>query len=264
MPCRINTKRKKVARLLLESKSHQDNAFITLTYSDEEVPLGRTEDGIPVQILVPAHLKAFLVRLRTYRNHPYRYYAVGEYGSKTKRPHYHAILFGLSTVELAYKDFLRKTWGLGHVLAGECNVQTMAYVAHYCTKKMTQEDDERLEGRPPEFARMSRMPGLGAHAIDYLMDFYTTRGGALYLAEHGDVGRTFRYNGRVYPMDDYIVNKLREQCGIQRREADRLRVGPSVELTPEYVADWDVKYEGRLEQSKAFHQLEKQRPHGTL
>lgn len=265
MPCRINLKRQKLARLLLESRGHEKSCFVTTTYRDETVPVGISSDGVPVQILVPSDLKEFLVRLRTRCGHPFRYYAVGEYGAKSKRPHYHAIMFGMSPEELDHRNLLSETWAKGYVLGAECNLDTMAYVAHYCTKKMTVEGDERLDGRPPEFARMSLKPGLGAGAVKWLSKYYETQGGAMYLAEYGDVSRTFRFMGRIYPFDYYILQKLRAQVGVPQRSTTRELAGPPVEFTPEYEGAYKKKYEDDLLKSRAYHKkMLTKSHHGSL
>jgi len=67
---------------MLESLCHEDNAFITLTYDNENLPENAT--------LVPKDLKDFQKRLRYHANIDLRFFSVGEYGEKTQRPHYHA------------------------------------------------------------------------------------------------------------------------------------------------------------------------------
>ena len=73
-------------RMYHELSTSQKASFVTLTYDDTKLPANQT--------LVKAHLQNFMKRLRK-RIEPekLRYYAVGEYGDKTQRPHYHMILF---------------------------------------------------------------------------------------------------------------------------------------------------------------------------
>ena len=75
---------------------HEASAFVTLTYSDDQ--LVRTLGDFPT--LCPEHPQAFLKRLRA-RVAParFRFYLVGEYGDQTHRPHYHLVLFGFPTCE---------------------------------------------------------------------------------------------------------------------------------------------------------------------
>lgn len=126
-------------RMVLEAQLHQDNCFITLTYTDEELP----ETGS----LNRHHLTKFFKRLRKQKG-PFRYYACGEYGDQTKRAHYHACLFGMTfedKVELQkkaehtlyYSQQLTDIWGHGHTSIGELNFETAAYCARYVLKKQT-------------------------------------------------------------------------------------------------------------------------------
>lgn len=77
-------------RIFQESKTHLSASFITLTY--EKPPI--TPNGF--MTLHTPDFQKFMKRLR--KLHPrgtrIKYYAVGEYGTERKRPHYHAILFG--------------------------------------------------------------------------------------------------------------------------------------------------------------------------
>lgn len=48
---------------------------------------------------------------------------------------------------------------MGDIEVGQLNSDSASYCAEYTVKKMTKFDDIRLEGRHPEFARMSRQNG---------------------------------------------------------------------------------------------------------
>ncbi len=240
MNCRINNLRKKTARLILESRMHDHTTFVTLTYSDSEQPV-QTCDGELVGILYPQHLTQWLKRFRARLERKFRYFAVGEYGTKTWRPHYHALLFGVDLLDC--DRLLLDTWGMGHVSAYESNIERMRYIAHYTTKKITTDGDMKLAGRPPEFARMSLKPGLGAPAVALMCGFYHTKAGAQYLAENGDVARSFRFRGRVYPFDTYMLGKFRSYMGIPVTAFHRNLAGPPFEMTPDYTPDWKVTTE---------------------
>ncbi|NTU73868.1 hypothetical protein HGB07_06940 [Candidatus Roizmanbacteria bacterium] len=157
---------------------HETACFVTLTYNDENVPHGGT--------VVKEDLQKFFKRLRKNVGQ-FRYYACGEYGDSSNRPHYHAVIFGLDFAfdrkkhsqndrgDIIYtSQKLSDTWGLGHCLIGSFNYQTAAYVARYVMKKQTGKHamDSDLYSRfdvygeifqvRPEFALMSRNPGLGS------------------------------------------------------------------------------------------------------
>ncbi len=255
MPCRINTQRKKVGRLILEAQTHEKRAFLTLTYADRNLS-HKICEGMVEPILMPTELTRFLKRLRA-RTNPFRYMAVGEYGPETWRPHYHAMVFGLGQEDLEHQELLLKTWGKGHVSTGEADIDRMRYIAHYTLKKMTRDDDLKLYGRTPEFSRQSRMPGLGHPYIKHLVARYETHAGSLYLIKHQDVARAFRHDGRIWPLDYYMLQKLRGAIGLPKDAADRPDPPPF---------DLPGTYPARLHKARAFHKkgLAKVKNHGTL
>lgn len=199
MPCRINRRRLWTARLTLESFMHKHSYFVTLTYAPAHLPAGAT--------VVPRHLKLFLMRLRKAAGVPFRYFAVGEYGTKTGRPHYHLLLFSLGEVRL-----ISKCWPYGSVHIGTVTSASASYVTGYCTKAWTRKDDPRLKGRHPEFCRMSLKPGIGALAVPELARAVRS-GGSRYIAEKGDVPREVRIAGKKMDIGRYLANKLRVAVG---------------------------------------------------
>lgn len=106
LECKLEYSRIWADRCMLEAKSYKDNCFITLTYDEEHCPVKEHNNKL-VKTLVKEDLQDFIKALRNYVNYKdgkylkkedsdykiIRYYACGEYGSKNKRPHYHAILF---------------------------------------------------------------------------------------------------------------------------------------------------------------------------
>lgn len=213
MPCRINRRRLWTGRLVLEASMHQSSTFATLTYAEDP------------GTLVPDHLRLFIKRLRK-AGHKVRYYGVGEYGDKNFRPHYHVALFGVcySDHEWNHKGFVvggpvfdawhSKEDGLvGGVHVGELNIQSAHYICGYVTKKMTAQDDPRLGGRYPEFARMSLRPGIGAHAAASIAQNLMSLGASGRLAEQGDVPHEVRINGKKYPLGRYMRRAIREAVG---------------------------------------------------
>lgn len=147
-------------RLAHELKSHDQSAFITLTYA------------VDVGSVSKQDAQLFLKRLRFYLEPKrIRYYLVSEYGDKSKRPHYHAIIFGHDFSKdpgahqvrqgLFTSKLLEKAWGKGHVSSGTVTEASIRYVTNYILGK---------EGTPPgcerTFALMSRKPGLGSAWFD--------------------------------------------------------------------------------------------------
>lgn len=161
-----------------EKRLHTDSCFVTLTYSDDNLPRGNT--------LVLEHLQLFMKRLRKHvwktqnGKTGLRFFACGEYGSKTNRPHYHLLLLDTDFTDkrlvksgAAYNLYdspvLSKLWPYGHHALGDVTFDSAAYVARYCLKK-NQNGHTVTDGRLPEFVTMSRNPGLGAGYFDKYKD----------------------------------------------------------------------------------------------
>lgn len=198
MPCRLNRRRLWTGRILLEATQHEHCSFWTGTYKDAPAEL------------VPDHLKDFWKRLRYHLGHPFRYFGVGEYGDQSWRPHYHAALFGVSVLE---HELVQKAWQHGFVYLGDLTPASAAYVGGYVTKKLTKGDDPRLEGKHPEFARMSLRPGLGLGAVELMGAGLTSHGGAHGLAKLPDVPTEIRIGGKRYPLGRYLARAMRASVG---------------------------------------------------
>lgn len=199
MPCRFNLRRLWTLRLMLESTQHQASSFVTLTYAPEFYPA----DGS----VSPEHFNLFMKRVVYYCG-PTRYYGVGEYGDRTWRAHYHCVLFGTADVAL-----ISKAWTQGGVHVGSLTSQSAAYVCGYGVKHMTNKVDPRLGGRTPEFARMSRRPGLGATAMETLAAWICSERGCEWIAKNGDVPHLIRWDGQEWPLGRYLRRVLREKSG---------------------------------------------------
>lgn len=211
MPCRIDRRRTWVARMILERADHDCACFITLTYNDQNLPESLCVDKSEVQ--------RFFKRLRK-EVYPrtLRYFAVGEYGDRSQRPHYHAIIFGISPQE---RELVEKAWQKGFIQIGTAEPATMSYCGGYITKKMTKKGDPRLHGREPEFALMSRMPGLGVNYVKSLTDAYKTDRGKVALQVMGWVAGDIILEGKRYKLARTLKEKLITQLGLtdeQRKE----------------------------------------------
>lgn len=142
--------------------------------------------------------RRFLLKYASKKVPKIKYYHCGEYGEKFKRPHYHAILFGvdfddkvLHTVRNGHRLYtsekLAKLWPFGFSSIGDANFDTAAYVARYIMKKHLGKDawmrycdidwstGEIVRQWSPEYTTMSRRSGIGKEWFDkYLRDVYTT------------------------------------------------------------------------------------------
>lgn len=192
--CRKEYTRQWSIRLMHEAQMHEATSFITLTYDDENLPPGHSLDV--------RHWQLFAKRLRK-RCGKFRFFHCGEYGDRNGRPHYHALLFGIDfhfdrkqtkthPHPVFESETLNKIWGKGRTDVGIVNSKTAAYVAGYIQKKINGEraeahyervdpDTGEVHNARPEYATMSRNPGIGAS----------------FLEKHAD---------QIYPRDEVIVD----------------------------------------------------------
>lgn len=233
-------------RCVHESKMHERNSFVTLTYSPEKIPGDWSVDL--------RHWQLFRKRLREAIG-PFRFFHAAEYGDKTLRPHYHAIIFGEDFAgdrvllqerkgrPLWTSPLLEEKWGFGHVSLGEVTPESCAYVTKYCVKKQSSMrtrldrvdyDTGECWTVRPEYVSMSRRPGLGA-------------------------GWFQKFAGDVYPADEVVLGGRRcrpprfydskleasELEAIKERRRDRA-LARAADGTPERLAVRERVAESRL------------------
>lgn len=186
LACRIRRRSIWAIRMLHELTTCGDSSFITLTYSDEHLPVRGSD---PRGVLLKSDLQKFHKRARR-AGSEYRYYACGEYGDKGGRPHYHAILFGWNPSPRE----LEVLWSMGRVDVATAEVASVRYVAGYVSKKLGLSDYD-LSNRPPPFQCASNGIGLAWASSNMIENLYD---GAL------------TYRGKSLPIPRYYVNKYEE------------------------------------------------------
>lgn len=209
--CLSKRRRTWAHRIIMEALQNAGRStFVTLTYSDDQVP--RNSEGFPT--LEASHYRQFLKRLRKNAAAKVRYFVCGEYGEHTQRPHYHLALFGLFRCEGGPSlrqgkgvicvcptcSVVRLSWGYGHTMVATLSEKSAMYIAGYVVKKMTSSSDPRLNGRAPEFARMSLKPGLGALALGPVVSA---------LKEHKlPVPFGMRHGKKIMPFGRYLRRRI--------------------------------------------------------
>ena len=148
-------------RMTHEAQTHKLSSFITLTYREEDCP----------EAISKKEAKAFIRRLRDYYTKDLRYFLCGEYGETTRRPHYHAIIFGTDFRSSRYtytvnsdlfgNSELDRVWGKGHIGIADFTPATAMYTAGYVNKKLSDRDT---------FNSMSRFPPLGKRWLERNID----------------------------------------------------------------------------------------------
>lgn len=179
--CQLERARQWAVRCTHEAQLHLQNCFVTLTYSDENLPQDNS--------LNHEHFQKFMKRLRKkFPNQTIRFLMCGEYGDNTKRPHYHACLFGVdfddkkpyskSKGNLIYESQLLETlWGHGFCTVAPFSPKTAGYTARYAIKAAANgvvkshnslldvATGEYVPVKPP-YLKCSLRPGIGALWFD--------------------------------------------------------------------------------------------------
>nr|UXQ87912.1 MAG: replication initiation protein [Microvirus sp.] len=169
-------------RLNQELKTADSAHFITLTYSDETLPL--SDGGRPQLSKRDAQL--FIKRLRKHQGTgKIRYYLVGEYGPKTKRPHYHAIIFNITPRTILY---LEDIWQHGNIQVGTVKPASIHYVTKYVLNKY---DD--FQGLEKPFSLMSTSPGLGKNYLTRTKHWHLNNENYYVISENGTKQKLPRY-----------------------------------------------------------------------
>jgi hypothetical protein len=169
--CLSKRQRDWIFRLEKELERSTSACFITLTYESPPV----SQNGLFT--LQSQDLTRFFKRLRVAsKKHKIKYYAVGEYGSKFQRPHYHAIVFNIprNIVERSYiieSIWHGGTWAdnvkPGIIQVDACTSGSIGYVAGYCNQGTWAPDHCNhtglIDDRRPHYSCMSK--GLGANYL---------------------------------------------------------------------------------------------------
>lgn len=235
--CRLERSRQWAIRCIHEASLYERNCFLTLTYDNSHIP--------PDGGLVLRDFQLFMKRLRKYAgDKKIRFFHCGEYGEKSKRPHYHACVFNFdfddkwlwsvyNKTRLYRSPTLERLWPLGLSTVGDVTFESAAYVARYVMKKVTGASAKGYYGeRHPEYITMSRRPGIGRdwyskYKTDaYPSDFLVVRGvrmkppkfyDGLYETEFPEGYKSIkaRRNSQAFKLrddNDSIRLAVKEQC----------------------------------------------------
>lgn len=262
MGCRVDRTRDWATRIAHEATLHDENVFLTLTYSDEYLPDDYSVSARPLQLFMKRLRKAIApVKVR--------FFACGEYGDDNGRPHYHAILFGYGFPDktpwrrapsghVSYRsalleslwintDPLKGPFGdpLGHAEIGTVTRESGGYVARYVTKK--QNGDAAVDHYQrvhavtgelcwvnPEFMVCSTRPGIGA---DYADRFAADAFPSGFLVHEGQKTAVPRYYARRIK-SAVDLHGSHAPSGVSQSDLDKARrKGKKRALTPEFKAN---------------------------
>lgn len=224
--CRLNKARAWSIRIMHEVKTSKVSCFVTLTYNDENLPKNKS--------LVVEDVQKFFKRLRKNTKLKLRYFLGGEYGEIQKRPHYHAVIFGLS------KEFhaeIERSWSLGFVTVDDVTPERAMYVAKYTTKKLSGPAVSEYDGRKPEFGLMSRRPGIGHDYLDTNGKFIEQNG--FCVVKGNKVGLPRYYSEKIFNTEakKNVLHRKRQSVIDEAFQKSRAKAGGET-LAPYEVADY--------------------------
>lgn len=216
--CRFDKSRQWANRCMDESLMHEPhtNHFLTLTYNNDNIPYNHS--------LIPKHLTTFWKSLRK-KGYKVKYYACGEYGDETARPHYHAIMYGLEIMDKTFhkasngnniytSPHLTQIWGKGHIYIGGVTFESCAYVARYVMKKWKgrknletyrqydrlNENTGEIHNIEPEFSRISK--GIGKTFYNkFKSDIYQEGTDGTVISRGGKKSKPSSYYENMYELE---------------------------------------------------------------
>lgn len=194
-------------RCVHESRLHDSNVFLTLTFDSEKckVPEGiyhhpfqkfmkrlrKSREVLHIDVLAWASGEK---KYRHITRPKIKYFMCGEYGEEFGRPHYHALVFGVDFPDkkilkrdpLLFRSAeLERLWPFGFSSIGAVTYESAQYVAGYVVSRRTGQEAEDHYWRvhpatgevvpvPPEYGEMSLKPGIGFEYLDrFTSDVYT-------------------------------------------------------------------------------------------
>ena len=241
--CRIKKRSEWTMRLIHELDSWTRSVFLTLTYTDECLPGNGSLRKRDLQLYIKR------IRKAVYPD-TVRYFAVGEYGDQTQRPHYHCIIFGLglsdTDKQLMMDSWKYSDWSVDSIRSkafGLVEPDSIRYVAQYIDKKLSGDlvdDIYTSTGREPVFRILSQ--GIGRDYIDKYFKDVEANG---YISVNGVKMSIPRYYIERQGIDmanaksrarDVEMDNMNDKTGVYCRESEYNRTA-SINDQISYNAD---------------------------
>lgn len=239
--CAIQKRSDWALRLHYEAKKHVGSRFVTLTYANPHLKWSK---GVPQ--LDKTDLQKFFKRVRR-AGQKFRYYAVGEYGSKTYRPHYHVIMFGDIDEKI-----VRQSWPFGHVHIGTVTSASVMYCLGYVVNA---KGKGMSYGRVKPFTLMSRRPGLGANYLTKAMIDWHKSDRKNYAVLDGQRRHLPRYyKTKIFSAIDLVRIAVRDQKEAFRREVEWLRSKKMARMRDPLAYRDDQRKKAAMRINKSFKQ----------
>lgn len=262
IPCLIEDSAQKATQMMMHKqygyngKAFPDGTvwFLTATYSDEYLPEHTTVNTETGEIFRGISLdindhQNFIKRLRkAYPDMKIQLIVAGEYGSKTLRPHYHYIIYGLPLEQEQFKKVgmnnlnqptwelkkLSDIWGMGYVNIGRVTWESAAYVARYTLKKANKKDKNwyKAQGMEPEFIIWSN--GIGKKYFEENYEkIYKTDSVPINKESMGGALKPPRsYDRMLKEIDPKLYEEIKHKRDYVARINEK-QLNASTDLTPE-------------------------------
>lgn len=261
--CILTKARDWAVRCCHEVQMHDASCFITLTYDDKHLP--------PDFSVHKRVWQLFMMRLRE-RIQPkrVRFFACGEYGGESLRPHYHALIFGYDFPDkqritslnnkrhpLYKSDELSTLWTYGFSSIGAATFNSAGYTARYTLKKIgdATRHASPAAGSPRAASEASEPEGTGRYQVIHPITrrLVTQQPEFLLMSRRPGLGRSWfdKYRDDAFPSDFIVIDgtkhpvpayysKLIEEAELKKLKRARAR------------ARLDLKKKGELTDARRY------------
>jgi len=253
--CRLDYARQWAVRCVHESKMYDDNSFITLTYSDENLgdpKLNYLDFQLFIKRLRDQRFRTFISqfgkqnwkllnkqeRKKYYEQISISYFVTGEYGEHTKRKHWHAIIFNWRPTDCVYgysntrgdkvyhSENLQSLWGHGRTELGSVTFESAGYCARYAAKKLVHGQDNEHDFKP--ISKKSSKHAIGKRWLEtYYRDVFTSGKIILHDGSSASIPRYYeKWFKRVHPSEyrNFITQKKLEITERSRLKSERIKL----------------------------------------
>ena len=210
--------------------------FLTFTYNGSCLPYLRVLDRPAIPCFRHSDVLRFLNKIKVFANREfgkgsYRYFFTSEYGSNTKRPHYHALFFLEPSVdEVVFAEKCREYWTFGFMFPRMRNgvyvdndnnpssilIRSLAggakYVAKYVTKDLSYYDDNSVSAAlaPYTYCDFDYIVREGSTIVEYIPCFRTVNPAVVHkdcMPKHWQskgLGSVILRNKSTHELVDYL------------------------------------------------------------
>ena len=266
--CRLEYARQWAVRCVHEAQMHSQNCFITLTYSDTHLKSPKLDYS---------DFQKFVKRLRKTLDLPIGVFVTGEYGENTKRPHFHALIFGWTPSDLVYyrttdrgdkiytSKNLDKLWGNNDPNSrpseiGQITFESAGYTARYAAKKLVHGKDHEHEFQP--ISKKSSKHAIGKKFLEKYWKNIFDSGKCFIQNSSGDVVSTAipRYyekwlqKNQPDAWEDYVT-KLKQQRMSTAQEENENHLKKETETNDSRRLRQGLLYEPVIRRTEAEHKI---------